>query len=258
LEQVIAMMKTNQEKMEATDLKGNPEGMECGSEHREVPKEDAVVKPVKGQKKRLKGRKLAAGRHGESKQLTQGDCGSRRKLAAACRKVSHRAAVAWRKRNVFRKIRTWGNWGSRCKFTVASRKMACRARVAWRRKNVVRKDRTRQQVERGTSKGREETVEGPRMQNWNKEPGHKTAATTQEGIQQDPQEDPRTGDQETSSWDFQRVVDNQGLGIVEGSPPSKAVEEPLACLAQEESETWESEREEEAEEKNLDDGENLN
>jgi hypothetical protein len=52
LEQMIAMTKTNQEKMEATDLKGNPEEMECGSEHREVPKEEAAVMPVGGLRKR--------------------------------------------------------------------------------------------------------------------------------------------------------------------------------------------------------------
>jgi hypothetical protein len=76
------MTKTNQEKMEAMDLKGNPEKMECQSDHREVPKEDAIVKPVEGQKKWHRGRKLIAGRHGEPKELTQGDCGSWWKLPA--------------------------------------------------------------------------------------------------------------------------------------------------------------------------------
>jgi hypothetical protein len=42
--------KTNQGNTEATDLKGNPEEMECESEHREVPKEDATRKQVKGWK----------------------------------------------------------------------------------------------------------------------------------------------------------------------------------------------------------------
>jgi hypothetical protein len=31
-----------------------------------------------------------------------GDCGSQRKLAASCRKVSHHGKVAWRKRNIVR------------------------------------------------------------------------------------------------------------------------------------------------------------
>jgi hypothetical protein len=43
---------------------------------------------------------LAAGRRGEPKELTQGDCGSRRKLAATCRKVYRHARVAWRKRDI--------------------------------------------------------------------------------------------------------------------------------------------------------------
>jgi hypothetical protein len=51
-------------------------------------------------KKRHRDRNLAAGRHGKPKELTRGDCGSLRKLAAACRKVSHRARVASHKRNI--------------------------------------------------------------------------------------------------------------------------------------------------------------
>jgi hypothetical protein len=63
--------KTNQEKMEATDLKElNPEEMESKGEHREVPKKVAVVEPVKGWKKWHRGRKQAAGRRGEPKELT--------------------------------------------------------------------------------------------------------------------------------------------------------------------------------------------
>jgi hypothetical protein len=44
--------------------------MQSVEEHQEVPKEDAVVKPVKGRKKRYRGRKQAAGRRGEPKELT--------------------------------------------------------------------------------------------------------------------------------------------------------------------------------------------
>jgi hypothetical protein len=60
LEKIIAMMKANQEKMEVMDLKGNPEEMEYESEHQETPKENAIVKLGKGQKKWHRGRKLAA------------------------------------------------------------------------------------------------------------------------------------------------------------------------------------------------------
>jgi hypothetical protein len=55
----------------------------------EVPKEDAVVKPVKGRKRRHRGKKQAAWHREEPKKLTRGDCGSRMKLAAACRKAKH-------------------------------------------------------------------------------------------------------------------------------------------------------------------------
>jgi hypothetical protein len=64
--------------------------------------EDAAVKSSGTMKKRQWGQQLAAERHGEPKELTRGNCGSRRKLAAACRKVSRRARVAWRKRNIDR------------------------------------------------------------------------------------------------------------------------------------------------------------
>jgi hypothetical protein len=65
----------------------NPE-MESESERREVPMEEAAVKSSGTMKKRQMSRHLAAGRRGEQKELTRGDCGSRRKLAAAFRKVS--------------------------------------------------------------------------------------------------------------------------------------------------------------------------
>jgi hypothetical protein len=138
--------------------------------------------PVGGRKKQHRGRKLAAGRRGEPEELTREDCGSRRKLAAGCRKVPRRVAVARHLKNIFRTIRTWGNWGSRSKLTFAGRSMTSCAEVAWLRKNVVKKDWTRNQEEGGAPKGRQEAVKGPGMQNWNKETGHKTAATTQRGF----------------------------------------------------------------------------
>jgi hypothetical protein len=97
--------------------------MQSVGEHQEVPREEAAVIPVRGRKRRHRGRKQAAGRCGEPKELTQGDCGSRKKLAAGCRKASHRATVAWRKRNVFRKSWTHGNCGPRKEVTAAGRKI---------------------------------------------------------------------------------------------------------------------------------------
>jgi hypothetical protein len=47
--------------MEAMDLKANPEKMEPELEYQKVPKGDAIVKPVNGQKKWDRDRHLAAG-----------------------------------------------------------------------------------------------------------------------------------------------------------------------------------------------------
>jgi hypothetical protein len=83
-------------------MKAYIEETEPEAEHWEVPKERTAVKPVGGLRKRHRGRKLAARQRGKPKELTQGDCGSGRKLVAACRKVSRLARVAWRKRNFVR------------------------------------------------------------------------------------------------------------------------------------------------------------
>jgi hypothetical protein len=105
------------------------EMMQSAEEHQQVPRDDAVVIPVRGRKRRHKGRKQAAERHGEPKELTRGDCGSRKKLAAACRKASRRATVAWRKRN--------GNYGPRKEVTAAGRKVT---RCAGQKRKVQNKD----------------------------------------------------------------------------------------------------------------------
>jgi hypothetical protein len=102
-------------------------------EHREVPTEDAVVKTVKGWKKWHRGQKLAAGQRREPKELTRGDCRSQRKWAAACRKVSRHARVAWCKRNVFRKIEAQENRGLRKELAAAGRRMTHSTKVAQHR-----------------------------------------------------------------------------------------------------------------------------
>jgi hypothetical protein len=129
LEQMIAMTETNQETTATTDLNGNTEEMECEEPtsvemkpevaHEEVPREDAAVMPVRGLRKQRRGRKQAAGRREEPKKLNRGICGSRKRLTAACRKVTRRATVAWRKINVFRKILTHGYCGLRKEVTAA-------------------------------------------------------------------------------------------------------------------------------------------
>jgi hypothetical protein len=108
-------------------LKGNPEEMEGekpASENmtldvaleQEFPLEDAVVMPVgEPSKKRRDRRYLAAGRCQKKEQKrTQRKDGCRKNLVTA-----RRAAVAWRKINVFRKILTHEYCGMRREVTAA-------------------------------------------------------------------------------------------------------------------------------------------
>jgi hypothetical protein len=70
------MTEARLEEKEPTSLDRKPEA----AEHQEVLEEDAVVKPVKGQKNWHRGEKQAAGRRGEPKELTQRDCESQRTI----------------------------------------------------------------------------------------------------------------------------------------------------------------------------------
>jgi hypothetical protein len=68
-EQMTAMTKVNQETIVTTDLKGNPEGMECENlaavdmtpevaHEQEVPREDAEVMPIGEPRKRRRDGRL--------------------------------------------------------------------------------------------------------------------------------------------------------------------------------------------------------
>jgi hypothetical protein len=120
--------------------------MQSVAEHQEVPREDAAVMPVRQLRKQRRGRKQAAGRREEPKELNRGICGSREKLAATCRKVSHRATVAWRKMNILRKFWTQRNCGLRKEVTAAGMRIT---RCAGHRRKGQNKD----DVERETRKG---------------------------------------------------------------------------------------------------------
>jgi hypothetical protein len=213
--------------------------MESKAEHQEVPTEDAIVKPVEGRKKRHRGRHLAAGRCGEPKELTRGHCGFQRKLAATCRKVSHRAAMAWRKRNVFRKIRTRGNCGPWRELAAAGRRMTHSTKVARRRghdrkrydqDNVVQETRIGRTFGKRRWKGpecnsgiRDRGLRHQLRQQVNKKPRHKMAAVSEDwdNIRWIWQEGFRTGVHEASNWDVQWVAANQELESMEGSAPSE-------------------------------------
>jgi hypothetical protein len=133
---------------EATEkIEQDPGMMQSVEEHHDVPIEEVAVMPVKGLKKRRRGRKSTAGRRGEPKTLNRGNCGSRKKLAAACRKVSRHATVAWRKRNLIRRSETRGYCGSRKVMTVADRRTCPHATVSWRKIKLTRNIQLRENHE---------------------------------------------------------------------------------------------------------------
>jgi hypothetical protein len=87
-------------KTEADTEKTEPDPglMQSTEEHQEIPKEEAAVMPVGEPRKRRKVCNLAAEHRQKRKERTRENRGSWRKSAAACRKASRRAKVAWRKR----------------------------------------------------------------------------------------------------------------------------------------------------------------
>jgi hypothetical protein len=141
---------------EATETKPNPGMMQSTEEHQEIPKGEAAVMLVGGPRKRRRVCNLAAKRRQKRKERTRGYGGSRKKLISACRKVSSHAKVAWRKRNLLRKIRILDNCEPWKRLTVTGRKTTSHATVAWCSENVVRQDCTRDQAKQGTPKRRKD------------------------------------------------------------------------------------------------------
>jgi hypothetical protein len=74
-ERVIAKLDDWLRGMEACvgKLEANPEKSDAVVEHREVPKKQATVKPVRALKKRHRGGHLAVGRRQKVKKVTQGN-----------------------------------------------------------------------------------------------------------------------------------------------------------------------------------------
>jgi hypothetical protein len=152
-------MKACHEAMEADTEKTAPNSgmMHSTAEHQEACNEDAIVKPVEGWKKQHRGRNQAAGQRGELKELTQGDCGSQRELAATCRKVFHHARMAWYKGN-FDSGKLWTTAGIGC----------------WQKDDPPMQewhDARKTSSENRTNR-RKQTVERPAMQNGNKGLNH--------------------------------------------------------------------------------------
>jgi hypothetical protein len=143
-ERMMACLRKTEADTEKTEP--DPGMMQSVEEHQEIPKEEAALMPVGGLRKRRRDRNLATGCHQKPKGRIQASCESRSRLTVAGKKMTRRAAVAWHKRNVFRKIGTQGICGLRKRLTAAGINMTCHARVAWHRENFVRK-----------------TAQGPRM-----------------------------------------------------------------------------------------------
>jgi hypothetical protein len=135
-----------------TKTEPDPGMMQSAEEHQEIPKEDAAVMPVRGLKKQRRDRTLAAGHRQKPKRRIQATCESRRRLIVAGKKITRHATVAWRKRNVFRRIGTQGICGPRSTLTAAGIMMTRHARVAWRKEKFVRKDCTTDKAEQETPK----------------------------------------------------------------------------------------------------------
>jgi uncharacterized protein YqfA (UPF0365 family) len=89
----LEKMEACLEKMEATDLEANPEEMESKAVH-QISKEEATVQTVRALKKRHGDWNLAVGGFEKLKKRTQGNGGSRKKLAATYRGMNHCAIPA--------------------------------------------------------------------------------------------------------------------------------------------------------------------
>jgi hypothetical protein len=97
---------------------------------------------------------LATERGHNRKERTRGKSGYRRKSAAACRKVSRRAKVAWRKRKLVRRTGTQENCRPRKEFSLTGIRMTHCTKVARRKGNIVRNKWIRAKAERGIQKVR--------------------------------------------------------------------------------------------------------
>jgi hypothetical protein len=108
-----------------------------------------------------------------------------RRLIVTGKKITHRATVAWRKKNVFRSIGTKGNCGPRNKLTAAGIMMTRHAGVAWLSEKFVRKDCTRNQTEQENSKRRNDEKRrftGPKYKNGIRNGGLKQQLSSDTGM----------------------------------------------------------------------------
>jgi hypothetical protein len=150
-------------KTEADTKKTEPNpGMMQSTEHQEIPKGEAAVMPVEEPRKRCRVRNLAAKCRQKRKERTGENRGSRRKLAAACRKVSCHAKVAWRKRKLITRSGTQENCGLLKEFSPTGIRMTHHVKVAWHKEQSHEetsaeqgrwKEQTRNKFTNGNRKG---------------------------------------------------------------------------------------------------------
>jgi hypothetical protein len=146
----------------------------------------------------------------EKMEPNSGDCASQRKLAAACRKVSRRGRVAWRKRNTVR------NKWTRTKVERATRTVRPLRKNLWMHhegrwgtKDLSSKQPLYLRKKRATTIG---------IGGWSS--GQLSSLGRGGTNLQDPQEDLRTGICEASKHYVQWVVEGEKTDLVEGSAPS--------------------------------------
>jgi hypothetical protein len=151
-ENVTVRQEIPKEGAAVESLERGPKEVESEVERREVPTEEAAVKSSRVMKKRSRGRRTAAGRRVNPTKLIRGDGESRKKLVAACRKVSCCAAVAWRKRNLVSDIRTQRNGGPRQDLGAAGIMVTLRAKLARRNGTFAGKNQTRNKAGRRASR----------------------------------------------------------------------------------------------------------
>jgi hypothetical protein len=103
LENVKRMTEEMLAKVDANLAKSNTHNgmMQSVGAYQEVTKEEAAVMPVGEPRKRRRNRNLATERRQKPKDTTRGYCGFRNRVTIADRKVSPRATVARRRRNIF-------------------------------------------------------------------------------------------------------------------------------------------------------------
>jgi hypothetical protein len=123
-EETMACQETMEERLEFKEPNGIWSGKSGG------PYRRGLSEILRNNEEVVQGLHLATGLCRELKELTKGDCGSWRKWAATCRKVSHHAAVAWCKGNFFSKIWTQGNCGPQKELSITCREVTHCAKVA--------------------------------------------------------------------------------------------------------------------------------